>query len=128
MWDACYIAVGGWVVGTVTVGCPIACNIAVGGWAVGTVGVGSPTAFYVAVGGWAVGTVVAEFSTSCGCQGSKTLAPIGANQGEDGGCTCLSWIVGLAGVVSEGGYLVWGGGARGAVCLGCVGTLVGAAV
>ena len=58
----------------------------------GTVDVGSPTALYVAMGGWAVGAVVAEFSASCGCQGSKTLVPIGANQGKDGGCMHLCWI------------------------------------
>ena len=36
--------------------------------------------------------------------------------------------VGLAGMASAGGCLVWGGGARGAVCLGGVGALVGVAV
>ena len=36
--------------------------------------------------------------------------------------------IGLAGMVSEGGCLVWGGGAPGTVCLGRVGALVGAAV
>ena len=120
------VAMGGWAVGTVTLGCPTACNKAVGGCAVGTISVVSLKAFYVAVAGWAAGTVVAEISVSHGCHGSKMLAPIGANQGKNGGCTRGS--VGLADVVLEGGYLVLGGGACGVVCLGCVGTLLGTEV
>ena len=86
------VAVCGWAVGAVSVGSPIAFNVAVGGWAADTVSVGSPTAFNVAMGGWAVGTIAAKISTSHCCLGSKTLALIEANQGEDGGCTCLHWV------------------------------------
>ena len=86
------VAADGWVAGPVSVGSPTAFNKAMGGWAAGVISVGSHTAFNVAMGGWAADTVVAEISASHCCHGSKTLAPIGVNQGKDGGCTCLCWV------------------------------------